>query len=84
MGPGPLGNLLRLNVLQPALVEADPDRASEPLLLVVTGDVAELLDLDLVALALVDVGQAGVAWLGQDGGGRRQDVLEPALSLQVL
>ena len=84
MGPGPLRYLLRLYVLQSPLMEADPDCASEPLLLVVTRDVPELLDLDLVALALVDVGQAGVARLGQDGGGRGQDVLEPALTLQVL
>ena len=65
-------------------MEADPDCASEPLLLVVTRDVPELLDLDLIALALVDVGQTGVTRLGQDRGGRSQDILEPALPLQVL
>ena len=79
MRPGPLCNLLSLNVLQPPLVEADADGASEPLLLVVTRDVSQLLDLDLIGLALVDVGQGRVSRLGQNRGGGSQDVLEPVM-----
>ena len=79
MRPRPLCNLLSLNVLQPPLVEADADGASEPLLLVVTRDVSQLLDLDLIGLALVDVGQGRVSRLGQNWGGGSQDVLEPVM-----
>ena len=81
VGPGPLGDLLRLDVLQAPLVEADPDGGAKPLLPVVGREVAQLLDLDLVALALVDVGEGGLAVLGGDAGGRRPDVLEPAVVL---
>lgn len=48
--PGPLCNLLALNVLEAALVEADPDCGTQPLLSVVARQVPELLDLDLVRL----------------------------------
>ena len=57
MGPGPLRDLFALNVLEPALVEADAHVAAQPFLLVVTRQVPQLLHLQLVALALVDVGQ---------------------------
>jgi hypothetical protein len=46
--PGPLGDLLGLDVLEPPLVETDPDGGTEPLLSVVSRQVAQLLYLDLV------------------------------------
>ena len=85
MTPGPLGNLLALDVLQPALVEADADRAAQPLLLVVAGQVPELLHLELVALALVDVGQRGLTHLCGYTSGRGQHVLKAGVKvLEVL
>ena len=41
------------------------------------GQVAQLFDLELVALALVDVGEGGLAQFGSNAGRRVQDVLEP-------
>ena len=41
------------------------------------GQVAQLFDLELVALALVDVGEGGLAQFGGNAGRRVQDVLEP-------
>ena len=77
MNPG----ILSLDVLQPALVEADAQGGAQPLLLVVVGQVAQLFDLELVALTLVDVGEAGFAELGGDAGGGVEDVLEPVAVL---
>ena len=48
--PGPLCNLLALNVLETALVEANPDCGTQPLLSVVARQVPQLLDLYLVRL----------------------------------
>lgn len=77
MSAGPLRNLLVLDVLEAALVKTNADGAAEPLLAVVLGQVTQLLDLELVALALVDVGEGGLAQLR--GYARRcvQDVLKP-------
>jgi hypothetical protein len=73
----PLRNLLVLNVLEAALVEADAHGAAQPLLPVVLGEVAQLLDLELVALALVDVGQRRLAQLRRNARRGVQNVLEP-------
>ena len=61
-------------------MEADSYRRSQPLLPVVARQVAQLLDLYLVGLALVDVGEAGLPSLGHDGRWCSEDVLEPALA----
>ena len=77
MGAGPLVDLLVLDVLEPALVEANPDGAPQPLLLIVSGQVAQLLDLQLVALALVNVGEGRFPNLGGNTGRSSQDILKP-------
>ena len=76
MGPGPLGNLLALDILEAPLVETDADGGMKPLLLVVVGEIAQLLELELVALALVDVGERGLALLGRNAGRSIENVLE--------
>ena len=58
-------------------MKADPDGGAQPLLLVVAGQVAQLLDLQLVALSLVDVSQRGFANLGRYTCRCVQYVLEP-------
>ena len=63
MGSGPLGDLFALNVLEPALVEADAHVAAQPFLLVMTRQISQLLHLQLVALALVDVRQGRLPYL---------------------
>ena len=77
VGAGPLRNLLVLNVLEATLVKANADGGAEPLLAVVGGQVAQLLDLELVALALVDVGERGLPQLRGDAGRGVQNVLKP-------
>ena len=62
-------------------MEADPDGATEPLLLVVAGEVAQLLDLQLVALPLVDVGQGRLPDLRRDTRRGVQNILEPGIIL---
>ena len=48
--PGPLSNLLGLNVLETTVVEANPDCGTQPFLSVVARQVPQLLDLYLVRL----------------------------------
>ena len=64
-------------------MKADPDGGAQPLLLVVAGQVAQLLDLQLVALSLVDVRQRGFAHLGRYTCRCVQYVLEPGI-MQIL
>ena len=79
----PLRDLLVLNVLESALVEADAHGAAQPLLAVVLGQVAQLLDLELVALALVDVGQGRLTQLRRYARRRVQYVLKSEQGLTV-
>lgn len=68
-------HLLSFHVLQAALVEADFDNTLQ--YLPPEGrQVAQLLQLNLVTLALVQVGERFFVVLGRDRGGGRQDVLE--------
>ena len=76
MSPRPLSDLFTLYVLQPALVETYSYRAPKPFLLVVVGEVAQLLELELVALPLVDVGEGGFSLLCSYARRSRQNVLE--------